>query len=123
VLVIQIFDMYCRNCQKDAPDVNRLYEQVAGSDLADRVRFLGIGKGNTAVETGIFDERYEVPFPLFPDPNKENVKRLGVPETPAFIIVDLASQRVVHKQWRIGTVEKLLARIRQVADSATKEKK
>lgn len=112
VLLVQLFDMYCTNCQKDAPEVNRLYQRVQEAGLADKVRFVGIGKGNTQTEADIFRERYGVPFPLFPDPEKTNTKILGEERTPYFVIVDLTDKQVVHGQWRIGSSEEMLGRIR-----------
>lgn len=111
VVVIQIFDMYCMNCQKDAPEVNRLFDLVQASPLKDRVRFLGIGKKNTVTEAGIYRKRYEVKFPLLPDPEMKNVKAIGDEKTPTFIVVDLKSKDVTHRRWRVGSVEELLKEI------------
>lgn len=115
VLLVQLFDMYCMNCQREAPEVNRLYERVQASDLKDRVRFVGIGKGNTETEVSIFRDRYQVPFPLFADPKKANTRRLGVERTPNFIIVDLKGRKVVHQQWRLSSAEALLEELKRVA--------
>ena len=114
VLVVQLFDMYCQNCQKDAPDVNLLYDKVLSSDLKDRVRFLGIGKGNTPTEVSVYEERYGVKFPLFPDPDKINTKRLGEKRTPYFVVVDTKAKKVVHQRWRVDGVESLFARLQGV---------
>ena len=113
ILLIQVFDMYCMNCQREAPDVNALYERVQGSDLAKRVRFLGIGKGNTQTEVRIYHERYKVPFPLFADPNKKAVNQMGIDRTPTFVIVDLKRQRVLHEQWRLESAESMFERLRK----------
>jgi thiol-disulfide isomerase/thioredoxin len=115
VLLVQLFDMYCTNCQREAPEVNRLYEQVQVSDLKDRVRFVGIGKGNTETEVDIFRDRYKVPFPLFADLEKVNTRRLGVERTPNFIIVNLKDRKVAHQQWRISSAEELLEKLREAA--------
>jgi peroxiredoxin (alkyl hydroperoxide reductase subunit C) len=105
ILVVQLLDMYCTNCRRDVPGVNRLYELVQGSDLKNRVRFLGIGKGNTRTETRLYVERYEVPFPVFPDPEKGHTERLGTDRTPHFFILDLKGRKVLHRQWRLGSPE------------------
>jgi len=115
VLLVQLFDMYCMNCQGLAPDVNRLYQLVLDSDLKDRVRFIGIGKGNTETEVDIFRERYQVPFPLFGDPDKVNTKRLGESRTPYFIIVDMNEKTVLHQQWMLPPLEEMLEKMRSIA--------
>ena len=108
ILIVQLFDMYCTNCQREAPEVNRLYEQIQASNLRGRVRFIGIGKGNSEMEAGIFRDRYGVPFPLFADPKKVNTKRLGVERTPNFVVVDMKRRKVVHQQWLLPSADALL---------------
>jgi len=116
VLLVQLFDMYCMNCQRQAPEVNRLYDLVQSSDLKDRVRFVGIGKGNTEIEASIFRERYDVKFPLFSDPEKLNTKRLGESRTPYFVIIDMKTRKVAHQQWMLSTTEGFLEKLRNVAE-------
>jgi hypothetical protein len=118
VVVIEIFDMYCMNCQKDASEVNRLFDLLQKSPLRSRVRFLGIGKKNTVTEAGIYRKRYEVKFPLLPDPEMKNVKAIGEEKTPTFIVVDLISRKVTHKRWRVGSAEELLEEIDKAVRSA-----
>jgi len=115
ILVVQVFDMYCMLCQSQAPEVDRLYKLVQASDLKDRVRFMGIGKKNTQTEADIYRDRYKVPFPMFPDPKMENVKRLGETRTPSFTIIDLARNRVRHQQWKIDSAEDLLVKLQEAA--------
>lgn len=115
VLLVQLFDMYCNNCQRDAPEVNRFYELAQAAGLKDRVRFVGIGKNNTEIEVGIYRDRYHVGFPLLADPHKTNTKLLGIDRTPTFIIVDLDGKKVVHQQWGIGSVETLLGKLKTAA--------
>ena len=118
VVVIQIFDMYCMNCQKDAPEVNKLFERVEDSDLKDSVKFLGIGKKNTVTEAGIYRKRYEVKFPLLPDPEMKNVKAIGDEKTPTFIVVELRSRIVMHKRLRLGSVDEMMKEIEKAVVSA-----
>lgn len=116
LLVIQLFDMYCMNCQKDAPEVNRFYGLLQASDLRDRVKMLGIGKGNTETEASIYLDRYDVKFPLFPDQAKINTKRLGTEVTPTFVIVDMERKAVTHQQWRMPSAEEFLDKLRTPAE-------
>ena len=41
----------------------------------------------------------------------KNVKAIGDEKTPTFIVVDLKSKKVTHKQWRVGSAEELMKEI------------
>jgi thiol-disulfide isomerase/thioredoxin len=116
VILIQVFDMYCMLCQKQAPEVNRLFQLVQESELKDRVRFLGIGKKNTQTEADIFRDRYDVEFPLFPDPQNANVTRIGEDKTPSFTIIHLENGEVLNQQWKIESAEQLLEKLKLASE-------
>ncbi len=88
-LFVEVFSMYCPICQRDAPSVNALYKKVVASALGKRVRFLGIGVGNTPFEVDFYRKKFEVPFPLFEDPSYAYHEALGEVGTPAFYLVDV----------------------------------
>ena len=94
-LLVEVFSMYCPICQHDAPVINDLYERVAASGLGKRIRFFGIGAGNTPFEVDFYREKFAVPFPLFDDPRYTYHKALGEVGTPAFYLVDRAHGLVV----------------------------
>jgi len=86
VLIIEIFSMYCPICQREASDVNKLFELIQeNSTLKDQVRLIGIGAGNSAFEVDFFKENYQIKFPLFSDEKFLIHKKIGEVGTPHFI--------------------------------------
>ena len=87
VLVIDCFDMYCHVCQAGAVHVNELYRRAQERGLGARVKFVGLGAGDTPMEVATYKEKFKVPFPLFPDRHSTILKQFGELKLPNLIIL------------------------------------
>lgn len=86
VLLIEIFSFYCIHCQRTAPRVNEVFQEIQRRPaLRDNVKMIGIGVGNSPLEVKSYKDKFQVPFPLFPDQSMNTCKALGVGATPTFI--------------------------------------
>ncbi len=88
-LIIVIFNSFCIICQADAGMLNSMYQMVTDDPLLEgKVKIIGIGTGNTAVEVEQFQQNHKVPYPLFADPKFKLEK--AIPENlraPMFVAV------------------------------------
>jgi thiol-disulfide isomerase/thioredoxin len=92
MVIIEIFNMYCPYCQKHAPMTNKLFQTIQGKEnLKGRVKFIGIGIGNSPYEVGIFRKKFKILFPLFDDNNSAVLNSLPGIRTPHYFAVKKAS--------------------------------
>ncbi len=94
-IFVEIFSMYCPICQKGAPSVNQLFELVQSDpNLKNMVKFLGIGIGNTPYEVEVFQKKFNIKFPLFPD-DEFRIQKISSHEirTPTIVIARIKDQK------------------------------
>lgn len=121
VLIIEVFNFYCLHCQREAPNVNRLYRRIAGDPaLKDRIKLIGIGVTNTAFEVDQFRKSFDIRFPLFPDRSRNAVRYLAVRETPTFIGVVWKTkdkpERFMHVAGEMGNAEQFLSEVLRLSE-------
>jgi Redoxin. len=86
-LVINVFSMYCPRCQADAPAMNKLFERLKASPQGKRIKFLGIGAGNSPFEVGFYRKKSSSPIPMYQDADYALHKQLSNVGTPSFFVL------------------------------------
>jgi thiol-disulfide isomerase/thioredoxin len=102
VVIIEIFSMYCPQCQKIAPGIEELYQLIENDvRLKDKIKLIGIGAGNSRYEVEVFKKTFNVPFPLFPDNDFTIHEALGDVRSPYFIAIKInknGTHEVIHSE-------------------------
>jgi thiol-disulfide isomerase/thioredoxin len=89
-IIIEIFNMYCPHCQREAPQVNELFRLIQDSGLGEKMKLIGIGANNSEFEVQVFKKKYEVPFPMLPDKSFLAANQLiAAAQTPSFVVLKM----------------------------------
>lgn len=122
VILVEFFNKYCPHCQRQAPILNELYNDIHQDvELKSKVKMLGIGSGNNARQVELFRLEKNIPFPLIPDDQFMLHDEVGRPKTPFTILIKkTASNHGVVSAVSSGVVvnkDSLLAEIRTLVVS------
>jgi len=97
VVIIYFFSYYCHFCAQQVPYVNELYRIIEKNpDLKKKIKFIGIGIGNTHQEIDGYHTKHNLSFPLFPDADFSIHKAYGEIQCPYFIVVKI-EENGTHK--------------------------
>jgi ribosomal protein S16 len=87
LVMIEILGVYCPQCHKQRPHINRLYHRIQkDAALSKKVKLVGIAVGATAMEAAYLVKESHIPYPVITDLSFDVHKRLGEPRTPFNIL-------------------------------------
>ena len=99
-MVVCVFDMYCRYCQKGAPQLNEIHAGLVQRGLGQNVPMLGISLANSPFEANIFRTKFKLSFPVLPDPDSAVREALGRVGTPSVFVLSKqnGALRIIKRQ-------------------------
>jgi len=89
-VLIEIFSDTCPHCMMQAPVANHVF-RLMEQDQRLRggvMKMLGVGYYGTAAAMAKWRVKYQVPFPLLPDPKAQVGQALDIPGTPTYVVLD-----------------------------------
>jgi thiol-disulfide isomerase/thioredoxin len=88
-VLVEQFNTSCPHCMHQAPFLNQLYEKVqADSQLKNKIKFIGAGQGNEAVQLKMWKAFNKVPFALVPDPQSTWGKAVNFTPYPVSMVLN-----------------------------------
>lgn len=88
VLLVEFFSSRCPTCQRQAKELEGLFQAVSSGALAGRVRVLAVGAGDSRRDLEAFRENQQVSYPLAPDPWFDLYGQLGyLPRSPVTLFL------------------------------------
>jgi hypothetical protein len=107
LILVEIIGVYCPQCHKQRPHINRLYHRVQKTpNLAEKIKFLGIAVGASPMEAAYLVKDTHIPYPVITDESFAVHKQLGEPRTP----FNLVTTRQGHVLWvHLGIIKDMNA--------------
>lgn len=106
-VILVAVSMYCPHCQREAPILNELESLLHSRGLAQDVKLIGVGVGNSDFEIQVFRDKYAILFPLFSDPDFTVHKNMGTVGTPFFYVLnnDQTKQNILIMDTHLGRIQ------------------
>jgi peroxiredoxin len=115
LILIEIVDVYCPDCQRNAPQMNRIFNIIENdTELNSDTKIIGIAAGNDSKQTETFVKEFKIRFPVFPDPDNEIHKLLGGTGPPGIIFSDIHGKTLFVHEGVLEDIDFLLEKLREV---------
>ncbi len=88
VVIVELVTAYCSYCEGKISRLNEVYQLVQKSPYSEKIKIIGVGMSNTERELSLFKEKYNIPFPLFADPENKVYAISGRVDMPYWIVLE-----------------------------------
>jgi thiol-disulfide isomerase/thioredoxin len=117
-VLVEIFSDSCPHCILAAPGVNRLFRliegkpKLRGKDGRPAVlKMLGVGFYSKPEAMEVWRTKYNVSFPLIPDPQAVVGKALDIPGTPTYVLLDQQGRVLFVQPGELGSPRRFLQKV------------
>lgn len=115
MILIEIFNAFCPDCQKNAPQMNRVFSIIENNpDLKSDVKLIGIAAGNDVNQIDPFAKEFKIKFPLFADPDNKIHELLGSIGPPGLILSDMNGKALFVHEGVVEDIDFLLEKIQEL---------
>jgi len=113
--LIEILSPFCPYCQKQAPDINRIYQYLQDDrKLTQQIKMLGIVTIGDQKAVDAFKATFGVKFPLIPDPKMEIFKAFQSPPIPFLLLINKNGEIVLTHQGYLKNVDEFYGKIKKI---------
>lgn len=119
VILVEILNVYCGACQRQAPLYNRLFSAIQADPAARKqIKLIGIAVGNDEEEIRTFRKHFRIPYPVVADPEYLLHAAIGGGPTPFSIIVrrEPGSRTILVADAHLGTIENVRGLFKRMKD-------
>lgn len=103
-VILVVFSMYCPFCQKEGPELDKMHKLIKDKGLADKLKLVGLGAGNSAYEVNVYREKFKLGFPLLADQDFAAHKAFGQVGTPFYYVLKRQGAGFVITEALLGCV-------------------
>jgi len=115
MILIEIFNAFCPDCQKNAPRMNQVFSIIENNpSLKPDIKLIGIAAGNDVNQIEPFAKELKIKFPLFADPDNKIHELLGGIGPPAVILSDMNGKVLFVHEGVLDDIDFLLEKIQEL---------
>ncbi len=115
LIFVELFSVLCRDCQREAPNINKLYNYIQKDpELEKGVKLIGIGMRCDYKQLQVYKTSFNVKFPLFPDSDNAIFDKLGDPKVPFFMVINNSRKVLMTHSGPIKDLDELFRQIKKI---------
>ena len=114
-LLVEVFYVLCHSCQKQAPDLNRIYQYIQEDpNLARDIKMFGIAIHSDQRSLDAYAASFRVKFPIVRDPDLTAFSALGDPPIPFLMLVDNTGKVLLTRPGYLKDADEFFRQVREL---------